>query len=121
MIVVRARAQNHEIRLGLVIGVEAQRALNVDQRGLVVQGAGKKPGQPVGDGGVGAADGGHVDDVSIDQLDAMAIREDAGLGHPVIGPNVEPMAGWRKGTLENLGHGFSPGGSLRPAEPDANA
>ena len=57
--------------------------------------------------GVRAADGVHVDDLPIDQLDAVVAREDAGLGHFVISVDVEPMPCRRLRTLKNFAHGGS--------------
>src|SRR5262245_51411030 len=37
-----------------------------------------------------AADGRHLDDLALDQLDAIAFAEDADLGHPVVLLPCEP-------------------------------
>jgi hypothetical protein len=40
---------------------------------------------------VRAADGVHVDDLPVDQFDALAAREDACLRHFIISVDVEPV------------------------------
>ena len=57
--------------------------------------------------GVRAADGVHVDDLPVDQLDAVVAGQDAGLGHFVISVDVEPMPCRRLWTRETFAHGGS--------------
>jgi hypothetical protein len=71
---------------------------------------------------VWAADGGHVDDLSVDEFDAIGVGQNAGLGHLVVRVDVEPVACRGPGTLEDFTHGFSlRGGSLPLAVAGANA
>ena len=41
---------------------------------------------------VRAADRGHLDDLPVDQLDPVLGGKDAGVGHPVVGADVEATA-----------------------------
>ena len=104
LIVVGAGPQQHEIGFGFVISVEPQRVLDADKNHSLGRGAGKQPVEPLHEGGVRAADGVHVDDLPVDQFDAVVAREDAGLGHFVIGVDVEPMPRRRLRTLKNFAH-----------------
>ena len=51
------------------------------------------------------ADRDHVEDLPVDQFDAIFWREDAGLGHLVIGLDVQAVAGRDLLALQNFTHG----------------
>jgi hypothetical protein len=52
--------------------------------GVVGQAQNQEPGHVVDEGLMAAADRRHLDDLALDQLDAVAAAEDADLGHAVI-------------------------------------
>ena len=89
---VGARAQEHQVRLRLVVGVEAQRVPDSDDRHVVGDRAHEEAGEEVSRAGVRAADRGHVDDLPLDQLDTILGPQDSGLGHAVVGVDVEAVA-----------------------------
>jgi hypothetical protein len=45
--------------------------------------------------------------VSVDQLGALRMGQDAGFGHPVVGANVKPMPGRNLRTIQNGAREFS--------------
>src|SRR5574340_1411655 len=106
--------------MGLIVSVEAQRVLDACQCQAVCNRTSEIAHKPVGDRRVRAADGGQVENLPVDQLDTMRIGENAGLGQPVVGVDVEPMSGWPERTFENFGHGSSPSVKLQLAAPRAN-
>ena len=68
---VGARAQQHQVGLWFVESVEAQGALDPNVNLTVGEGARDQLAQQIGCAVVRAADRGHVDDLPLDQLDAV--------------------------------------------------
>ena len=69
LIVVFRRLEEHHVSLGLVIGVEPERALHADEGKAIGRGAREEPVKPVGLSRVHAADG--LSKISPNQLDAV--------------------------------------------------
>jgi len=66
---------------------------------------------------VRAADGVHVDDLPVDQFDALAALEDACLRHFVIIGDIEPVTGRRWWTIKTGAHGGPLRSGTLPCEP----
>jgi hypothetical protein len=79
----RARPEQEQIRLRLRPGLDDHRVLGGDDGAI----AGPRDEQSDGvdhAAGVPRADRRHLDDLALDQLDALVGTEDAGLAHPVV-------------------------------------
>ena len=107
LIIVGAGPQQHQIGFRFVVSIEAKRVLDAGQDVAVGCRFGEQPSESIGLSGVRAANGIQIDDLPVDQLDAVVAGEDAGLGHFVISVDVEPMPCRRLGTLKNFAHGGS--------------
>src|SRR4051794_10704024 len=88
---VRARAQEHQVGLRFVAAVEPEGALDTHMHLTVGERARDGAAQEICDAVVLAADRGHVDDLPLDQLDAILGAEYSGRGHVVVVVDVEPV------------------------------
>jgi hypothetical protein len=84
----RMGPQEGEIGLGLGPVAQANRVLVTDM-GQVPNPLEEQAREIIDLVGVVRADGAHLDDFPIDQLDALILTEDAGLGHPIVLVNGE--------------------------------
>src|SRR5579875_3092912 len=100
------RDQEHQVRLGLVLLVKLKRVLDTHLR-IAPKGANEKVGQAYDAGGVAASDGGHLDDLPGDELEAVILGEDASLDHLLELPNGEAAARQRQS------HPLPPAGIVR--------
>ena len=80
---VGAWLEDAQVRLRLGPAAEDDRILNPHDR-TPVKPAREERVQAVDTGRVSGADRAHADDLAFDELDAIVLREDAGLGHPVV-------------------------------------
>ena len=91
LVVVVPAPQDRQIGLRFGVSVQTNRALRPHLRRAREAGE-EQFGQPVHDAGVGWSDGTHLSYLTGDQLHPVISGEDAGLSHPGIVVNVEPMS-----------------------------
>jgi hypothetical protein len=79
----RTVAQDRQVGLGLGVVGEGDGALH-PHGGAIAQACDQELGEVAHERLVATADGRHLDDLALDQLDAIVFAEDAHLDHPVV-------------------------------------